>query len=163
MRRIFLDTNVLVDLVCHRDPFFQEAKKLFALAYTNKICIGISALSYINTVYIAKKYGFCTNEVIEILKKISSFTSITHLEEATIKDAMNCEWNDFEDAVQYHSSLPFSADYIITRNPKDFSKSNIPVYTPTDFLQIPYWIDEPDSTILNEPEIPYKKTTKKSN
>ena len=64
MKRLFLDTNVMVDLICHREPFFHEAKRLFALAYTNRISIGISALSYINTVYIAKKYGFYTKEVI---------------------------------------------------------------------------------------------------
>ena len=160
MKRLFLDTNVMVDLICHREPFFHEAKRLFALAYTNRISIGISALSYINTVYIARKYGFCTKEAIESLNRIASFTTITHLEEGTIKDAMNCDWNDFEDAVQYHSSLPFAADYIITRNPKDFTNSSIPVYTPTEFLQIPYWLDEPNSTILNEPEIRYGKSTK---
>ena len=71
MKRLFLDTNILVDLICHREPFFQEAKRLFALAYMNKVCIGISALSYINTVYIAKKYGFCIQTVIEHLKKNS--------------------------------------------------------------------------------------------
>ena len=160
MKRLFLDTNVMVDLICHREPFFHEAKRLFALAYTNRISIGISALSYINTVYIAKKHGFCTKEVIESLNRIASFTTITHLEEVTIKDAMNCGWNDFEDAVQYHSSLPFASDYIITRNPKDFANSSVPVYTPTEFLQIPYWLDEPNSTVLNEPEIPYEKTTR---
>ena len=159
MKRLFIDTNVLVDLVCRREPFFQETKRLFALAYSNRICIGISALSYINTVYIAKKYGYSAKEVIDNLNKIASFTTITHLEEITIKDAMNCGWNDFEDAVQYHSSVPFAANYIITRNPKDFSKSNIPVYTPTDFLQIPYWLDETNSSVLNEPEMPYRRTT----
>lgn len=158
MKRLFLDTNILVDLICHREPFFQEAKKLFAMAYTNKVCIGISALSYINTVYIAKKYGFNTQAVIESLNQIASFTTITHLEEVTIKEAMACGWNDFEDAVQYHSSLPFATDYIITRNPKDFTKSTIPVYTPCEFLQIPYWMVEAETTLLNEPEIPYGKS-----
>ena len=104
MKRLFLDTNLMVDLICHREPFFHEAKRLFALAYTNRISIGISALSYINTVYIARKYGFCTKEVIESLNRIASFTTITHLEEGTIKDAMNCDWNDFEDAVQKGST-----------------------------------------------------------
>lgn len=159
MKRLFLDTNVLVDLICHREPYDKESKRLFALAFTNKICIGLSALSYINTVYIAKKYGFSTKKVIENLNRIACFTTITNLEENTIKDAMNCGWNDFEDAVQYHSSLPFAADYIITRNLKDFANSNIPVYTPAEFLQIPYWMDEQKSNVLNEPEIPYGKIT----
>lgn len=155
MKRLFLDTNVLVDLVCNREPFVDEAKRIFALAYANKVYVGISALSYINTVYISRKYNFCDEEVIDSLRKIASFTVITQLNHVTIMQAMDMGWNDFEDAVQYYSSLPFMADYIITRNPKDFKSSDIPVYTPTEFLQIPYWMDEQSSSMLNEPDIPY--------
>lgn len=69
MRNLFLDTNILVDLVCHREPFVQEAKRIFALAYIGRINIGICALSYVNTIYIAKKYGYKTDEIIDSLKK----------------------------------------------------------------------------------------------
>ena len=107
MRNLFLDTNILVDLVCHREPFVQEAKRIFALAYSGRISIVICA--------------------------------------------MDSDWNDFEDSVQYNSSLSFSADYIITRNPKDFVHSTIPVYTPTEFLQIPYWMEDSGIMTVNEP------------
>ena len=155
MKRLFLDTNILVDLVCNREPFVADAKNLFAMAYLGKVNIGISALSYINTVYIARKYHLETQSIIVSLKKIASFTTITQLNETTINQALDCGWNDFEDAVQYYSSLPYTADYIITRNPKDFKNSTIPVYTPSEFLQIPYWMNEPDTTVLNEPEVTY--------
>ena len=158
MKSVFLDTNILVDLVCHREPFVQEAKRIFALAYSGRISVGICALSYVNTVYIAKKYGYKTDEIIESLKKIASFTTITRLDEFTVRQAMDCHWNDFEDSVQYNSSLSFSADYIITRNPKDFAHSAISVYTPTEFLQIPYWSEDAGVTILNEPEVEYHKS-----
>lgn len=79
MKRLFLDTNVLVDLVCNREPFVDEAKRIFALAYANKVCVGISALSYINTVYISRKYNFCDDEVIDSLRKIASFTVIQRI------------------------------------------------------------------------------------
>lgn len=157
MKRLFLDTNILVDLICNREPFVQEAEKIFALANMGKVSIGISALSYINTVYIAKKYQFNTEEVINSLKKIASFTTVTHLTESTIKQAMDNDWKDFEDAVQYNSSLSFQADYIITRNPKDFAKSTIRVYTPLEFLQFPYRTDDSRPILLNEPEVKYNK------
>lgn len=160
MKSIFLDTNILVDLVCNREPFVQEAKRIFALAYTGRINLGICALSYVNTVYIAKKYGYKADEIIGSLKRIASFTAITGLEESTVKQAMDCNWYDFEDSVQYNSSLSFFADYIITRNPKDFARSAIPVYTPTEFLQIPYWLEDSGTTVLNEPEVEYKRTMK---
>ena len=51
--------------------------------------------------------------------------------------------------------LQYTADYIITRNPKDFKNSTIPVYSPTEFLQIPFWVDESNPTVLNEPETEY--------
>ena len=156
MKRIFLDTNILVDLICCRKPFIQEAEQIFVLADMKKISIGISALSYINTVYIARKYNFSVPEVIESLKKIASFVSITDLSESVIKQAMDCGWKDFEDAAQYHSSLSFSPDYIITRNPKDFAKSTVPVYAPAEFLQILYGLDESDNMLLNEPEVEYQ-------
>ena len=155
MRNLFLDTNILVDLVCHREPFVQEAKRIFALAYTGRINIGICALSYVNTIYIAKKYGYKTDEIIDSLKKIASFTTITSLDESIVKKAMDSDWNDFEDSVQYNSSLSFSADYIITRNPKDFVHSTIPVYTPIEFLQIPYWMEDSETMTLNEPPMEY--------
>ena len=112
MKRLFLDTNILVDLICHRTPFVEEAEQLFALAYIGRIGIGVSALSFINTVYIAKKYNYQANEVISKLKELTSFITITHLTETTIEQAIDCGWNDFEDAVQYYSSQPFSADYM---------------------------------------------------
>ena len=58
MKRIFLDTNVLIDLICCRKPFVQEAERIFVMGDMKKISIGISALSFINTVYIAGKYHF---------------------------------------------------------------------------------------------------------
>ena len=85
MKRIFLDTNVLIDLICCRKPFVQEAERIFVMGDMKKISIGISALSFINTVYIAGKYHFNVLEVIESLKKIASFVSITDLNEAIIK------------------------------------------------------------------------------
>ena len=155
MKRLFLDTNILVDLVCYRKPFVQEAERIFALAAMGKVSIAISAISYINTVYIARKYDLSTQKVLEILKNIASFTTITDLNESTIKDALDCGWNDFEDAVQYFSSQSFVADCIITRNPKDFEKSSVPVYTPIEFLQMPYWMDTPNDQMLNEPDVRY--------
>ncbi|MBR4307156.1 MAG: hypothetical protein IKT83_04085, partial [Bacteroidaceae bacterium] len=67
MKSLFLDTNIFVDLVCHREPFVQEAKRIFALAYIGRISVGICALSYVNTVYIAKKYGYKIDEIVESL------------------------------------------------------------------------------------------------
>lgn len=80
------------------------------------------------------------------------------MDEFAVRQAIDCHWNDFEDSVQYSSSLSFSADYIITRNPKDFAHSAISVYTPTEFLLIPYLLEDSVTTILNESEAEYHKS-----
>lgn len=157
MISLFLDTNILVDFLCHREPFYKEAEQLFTMSYAGRISMSISALSFINAVYISKKYQYKTSEVIQNLRQIARFTHITGLNESTVKEALDSYWPDFEDAVQYFSAQLGQVDYIITRNPKDFKNASIPVYTPTEFLAIPFWLEDTDTPVLNEPEVEYKK------
>ena len=134
--KIYLDTNILIDLLCRREPFYPYARQLFALAYTRKITITISALSYINAVYICKKYQYPADEVLNYLKQIASFTFISDITNTSIRRALDSGWKDFEDSAQYHSALEVSVDCIVTRNPKDFEHSSLPVYTPEEFLKL---------------------------
>ena len=75
-------------------------------------------------------------EVKRSLLNIASFTEITGLTGDVVTWALSCEWNDYEDATQYKSAVSVEADCIVTRNKKDYQLSNIPVYTPQEFLAI---------------------------
>ena len=134
--RVFIDTNILVDLICKREKFIENAKKIFLYAYDQKITLAISALSYINTLYIAKRYDFKQEEIIKALQIISQFSIITGFDEDTIKLALASDWKDMEDAVQYYSALTTGIDYIVTRNQKDFQNSNIPIVSPDEIIKL---------------------------
>lgn len=134
MKTVLIDTNIILDFFVARQPFEKEAAEIFRLTYNKKIRSYISALSYANSYYYIKKL---TNRKtsIELLKNLKRIVSTINLDEDIIEAALNSEFNDFEDALQYYSAKSISAmEIIITRNIKDFGKSNIPVYTPIQFL-----------------------------
>lgn len=129
---VFADTNILVDFACNRQPFAEDAKRLFAHAITGEFEIYISALSYINTVYIGHKYEH--NDVKSCLQKLSAYINVVDLQGKTVVDMLSTDWKDYEDAVQNQSALWTGADCVITRNKKDFKDSSLPVYTIEEFF-----------------------------
>lgn len=131
--KVYVDTNVLIDFVCRREPFAEQAKKLFANAYLGKCFLQISALSLVTTMYVAHKYGY--DEVRENLKRVVSFVTVLDLESQTVIDMLSSEWKDYEDATQKHTALLADADCIVTRNKKNFLESTLPVYTVSEFLE----------------------------
>lgn len=134
--KVFVDTNILIDLVCNREKFADEAELLFSLAYQEKIIIVISALSYVNTIYISKKYGFSLSEIKNSLIHISSFTETADCSGDAVSWALSCNWKDYEDAIQYKSAQASKCTSIITRNPKDFKGSTLPIYSIEEFYKI---------------------------
>lgn len=130
--RVFVDTNVLIDYVCKREPFFTAAKGVFAACYLRKIEIVISSLSIVNTLYIGRKYG---SEVLrEKLLALSQIIQVADLSANMVLQTLNSDWADYEDALQDATSILNNADCIVTRNQKDFSKSSLPVYTAEQLL-----------------------------
>lgn len=132
--RIFVDTNILVDLVCSREPFLQEAQRLFTECVAGNIDLVVSALSFVNTVYIGKKYGFV--DIREKLYQISKIVDVVDLKGKTVVEALNGTWKDYEDAVQCKSAITICTDCIVTRNKKDFTEADIPVYTVAELLKL---------------------------
>ena len=124
---VFVDPNILIDLLCERESFVQSARMLFAYGYSGRLTLVLSSLSLVNAVYIARKYGYV--DVRERLDDITEFVEVVDLRKEVAKRALTCEWKDYEDAVQYMSAIKENADCIVTRNKKDFRNSVIPVYT----------------------------------
>lgn len=150
-RRIFLDTNVVIDYLSKRVPFGEDAKRIFSLSPRyNQLCI--SALSFTTIYYILKKH-YEHQSLLEILDVLQQMVEVLPTDDGMVKSAIHSNFNDFEDAVQYYTALAGNSSIIITRNPKDFVHSSIPVHTPSDFLDIPYWITGNENQELNEPEV----------
>ena len=131
---VFVDTNILIDLLCERESFVQSARILFAYGYSGRLTLVLSSLSLVNAVYIARKYGYV--DVRERLDDITEFVEVVDLRKEVAKRALTCEWKDYEDAVQYMSAIKENADCIVTRNKKDFGKSVIPVYTIEELMSL---------------------------
>jgi len=154
-RRIFLDTNIIIDYLSKRIPFGEAAKRIFTISpRNNQLCI--SALSFTTIYYVLRKH-FDHPNLLQMLSDLQQIVEVLPTDDAIISLAIHSDFKDFEDAVQYYTALAANVSVIVTRNPKDFVHSTIPVYAPTEFLQIPYWMEDSDNIVLNEPEMVYRK------
>lgn len=131
--KLFLDTNIIIDLLGQREPFYEHAAKIATLADKGHIQIVVSALSYSTVYYVLSRF-----ENKELVKeKISKFKIITKTSDLTdiiIDKSLLSNFEDFEDALQYYCALEENCNIIITRNIKDFKKSNISILTPEEYL-----------------------------
>ncbi len=130
--KVFVDTNILVDFVCNRLPFSEDAKRLFAHGYVGDCQLQTSALSVVNAVYIGNKYKH--EDVKGYLKNISTFVEVVDLRGKAVVDALFSDWKDYEDATQNETAVNAGADCIVTRNKKDFKDASLPVYTTTELF-----------------------------
>ena len=131
--KLFLDTNVMLDILGERDPFYISAAKIATLSDKRKLKIVVSALSYATTSYFLTKY-YGLEKTKDKLRKFKVISEICELDALIIEKGLNSEFSDFEDSLQYYSALRTESDIIITRNGKDFKKSQLPVMTPDEFL-----------------------------
>ncbi|MFA5848993.1 MAG: twitching motility protein PilT [Bacteroidetes bacterium GWF2_40_14] len=135
MKKIFIDTNIIIDLLAKREPFYDEAAILFTLADKQKIELSVSALTFANTNYIllqSKK----PDDAKLILRKLKLIVQVLSLDEKIVGLSLNDnEFKDYEDALQYFTALENGVDAIITRNLKDFQKAKLPVMTAAQFLK----------------------------
>ena len=132
--KVYLDTNILIDFVCKRVPFYEGAKRLFALGSIGQFDLVTSSLSIVNTIYIGRKYELPI--VKQRIKSILSFISVCDLQADVVIKSLDSDWKDYEDSVQSMTALEIFADCIVTRNKKDFRKSTIPVYTIEELMSL---------------------------
>ena len=132
MKHFLLYTNVVIDFLIDRRPFSLTAAKLFDYSEKGKVKLHLTAVSYNNTYYILKKLT-SHKETIKILKEIERITETIDTTHEAIKKALDSEFKDFEDAIQYYSaSINKKLDCIVTRDISGFKLSKIPVLTPEE-------------------------------
>ncbi|RLD67317.1 MAG: PIN domain nuclease [Bacteroidetes bacterium] len=130
---VFLDTNVMLDFLGEREPFYLTSAKIATLADKRKIEIVVSALSYATVSYFLTKYEGI-EKTKDKLRKFKVISKICELDEKIIEKGLNSNFSDYEDSLQYFSALRMECDILITRNGKDFKGVRIPVMTPDEFL-----------------------------
>ncbi len=130
MRYFFIDTNVMLDLVAGREPFVNEALQLFDLADKKQVRLYCSAMSFNNIYYIVKKVSNQKNATLA-LNLLRHQVSIIDLDKNILFKALDSEFKDYEDGIQYYSSINNDKiECLVTRNPKDFKLAEIPIITP---------------------------------
>ena len=135
MKRLLIDTNIVIDLLAKREPFYSDSAGLFSRADKKQVQLSLSSLTFANTNYILLKTKK-PNEVKLILRKLKLLADVLPLDDKIIDLALNdTNFTDFEDGLQYFTALENDQDIIITRNLKDFKKSKIPVMTAEQYLR----------------------------
>lgn len=133
-KRIFLDTNIILDLLGERKPFYDPIAKIATLAEKEKLTMVVSPISFATVNYFLAKYE--NSEIArEKLRKFKIICKICSLDEQTIEKGLNSSIRDFEDALQYFSATESECSIIISRNGKDFKQSLLPVMTADEFLK----------------------------
>lgn len=134
MDKIFVDTDVCIDLLSGRQPFNAVAEKLFSLADNGKIKICVSSLSFANIDYVLHSQYSSGHKSRKILAKFKTLVSVLAVDSKTIDLAIASDFADFEDAIQYFSALENGITTLVTRNLKDFKKAGIKIMGPESYL-----------------------------
>ncbi len=133
--KVLIDTNVVLDVLINNALFFTHSKKIFDFAEQKRITGFISASAITDIFYIAqKKLG--KKAIKEAIKKVLKVFYPATITDNNIYQALDLEWDDFEDSVQYIVGEGLSVGYIVTRNTKDFASGSIPAVTPEQFIRI---------------------------
>lgn len=133
MKKVFLDTNVVLDYYLDREGFSDDAEAILAYGYNQGCLLYVSSLTCANMAYIGRK-KFSGEAIYAILASLFEFAEIASVDSNAVKSAVTLQAKDFEDALQYFSAKAIGVDCIVTRNVKDFPFSELQVLTPKDFL-----------------------------
>ncbi len=131
----FIDSDIIIDLLTHREPHFYESAKVIQKCQDGKISLYTSPLAIANVHYMVRKFkGEQQTRV--VLKKLLSLIKITVLDSNCVLEALDSNMKDFEDAMQAESADPYDCNYIITRNIKYYKLATIEAKTPFEINSI---------------------------
>ena len=134
--RILFDTNIILDVLLKREPFYENAANVLKATENSDIKEFVSASAITDIYYIAYKTLRDKAKVKELLKSILRIVSVAGIPAEDIYSSLELDWNDFEDSIQYSSAVGNDMDGLITRNVKDYSLAELPIWTPEAFLEI---------------------------
>ena len=131
--KLLIDTNIVLDVLCNRKGLVENSSKVFKLCETKKLDGYLSAISVPNIAYILRK-ELSVEKLKSIIVKLNIIFSIIELKTNDLIFATDLDFKDYEDALQSICAKRIKADFIITRNTKDFKNSHIKTITPEHLL-----------------------------
>jgi predicted nucleic acid-binding protein len=133
---VLFDTNVILDVLLKREHFMWKSSNVLLLSEKEIIDGYVTASSITDIFYITNKTYKDKQKSMGLLKELLKTIRIAAVSGEEIYRAIELDWNDFEDAVQYTAGEQLQADYIITRDTGGYINSSITVITPSDFLDL---------------------------
>lgn len=132
--RLLIDANILLDVLQKREPHYKYSSIIWKLCEAGKAQGFVSVLTFMNLAYILRK-ELTLEKIADTYKALSLIFTFEDLTQNDVTNAIEMGLKDFEDAVQIQTAQRVGADFIITRNVKDFMKSPVPAYTPVELIQ----------------------------
>lgn len=133
--RFLIDTNVILDVLLKREPFYESGAMVLKISAKTDVEEFVSASAITDIYYIAYRMLRDKEAVRDLINKLLKVVSVASVSKAEIIKALELEWNDFEDSVQYSVAFLGEMDGLITRNRDDYKMSELPVWTPEQFLE----------------------------
>lgn len=130
---LLIDANILLDVLMNRQEFVTDSSMIWKLCETEQAKGYISVLTYANIMYIMRKQ-LTPEKIEEVFHKLNLIFEFTDFSPMILEKSVNMKWPDFEDTVQSATAEAIHADYIVTRNIKDFVKSKVVAFTPGELL-----------------------------
>ena len=130
--RVFLDTNVILDLILRRVGY-DDAALIMQKSENGEYSLFTSSLSMVNIAYILRKY-YRGESLYHLLEELGDIIDVITVSSEAYHKALQSRALDFEDAIQLFSAIESDMDCIVTRNAQDFIFDKLPIYTPFDFL-----------------------------
>jgi len=128
-----IDTNVIVDVLIGRDPFFADSSSVLDRAERGDFVACVCATT-VTTVFYLVRHHLGTAETVERIKDLTAICAVAPVNQSVIESALHSRFADFEDAVLHHSAVLARADCIVTRNVVDFRESSLVIFSPAQFL-----------------------------
>lgn len=128
--RLLVDSNIIIDYLCKREPFFQSAKLLMTLGQLHEFNLWFTS-AQANDIFYVTTHGVDKLDSLNSktrIKGLRTFMQVIGVDAPTFDRALNSDWDDLEDACVYFAARSIRADAIITRNQRDFAQSDIPVF-----------------------------------
>ena len=131
--KVFVDTNVLLDVLARREPFYSDAARIWSLAERGRIKALVSVISFNNVYYVVRRASNRKSAERSLHLMRGVFTPVP-LSVQILNQAIDAGYGDFEDAIQFHSAIYAAADCLVTRDGDHFPATNLPVISPAAFL-----------------------------
>ncbi len=133
--KLFIDSDIILDIALSRDPHHISSSVILSLIEA-KLLEGFTSSTVISNLYYILRKLESHKAAVDFISKLRLIIKILPVTDETIKLALESKFKDFEDALQYYTSLLNNIDYLITRNVKDYSRTGIKVHTPDEFIKI---------------------------